>query len=273
MTALLILVVVVAATVGVAAWIGRHQRVDLSPAPWDFGDAARREITVLTAQGAVAVTALVLLITLASKSEIHTKSFDTVVVMFLVAFLWSVGVAVQFVYLPTDGGPEGRLIPRLLFVLGGIQHYRTLFLSWLALKPLVDTFGLVEPATILSWLLGASALNAWLIVASISYRTGVLRAGEALIVPAVGIALALPISLAVHRLAPTPSFEDALVLTLTIFILNAVAFGVHAVAPILNRSAGGLRFIEAAARPYVLADLQLTVVAIALLWLTLLRPL
>jgi hypothetical protein len=45
---------------------------------------------------------------------------------------------------------------------------------------------------------------AWLIVASVCYRTDVLRADEALIVPGVGIAIALSLSLAIHRICRRP---------------------------------------------------------------------
>lgn len=268
----MILVLVVTATVGVAAWVFRRERIALSPLPWDTADAARRQINVVTAQGAVAVTALVLLVTLASKTASQTASFNTVVVMFLTAFLWFVGVAVEYSYLPLEAGPEGVLLPRLLFVLAGIQHYRTLFLSWLALKPLVDTFHLVEPGTIFAWLLGVSVLTAWLIAASVCYRTGVLGPREALLVPAAGIVLAVALSLATHNLAPSPRSQDALILTLTIFTLNAVDFGVQAVAPMVYHRLGQ-RWIEMSARIYVLADLEASIVTLALLWLALLRPL
>ena len=82
----MILVVVVAASVSVAAWARRNVHIELSPVPWDLADAARRQITLLTAQGAVAVTALVLLVTFSSRTVVQRDSFDTVVVM--LALLW-----------------------------------------------------------------------------------------------------------------------------------------------------------------------------------------
>ena len=267
-----VLILVVALTVGAAAWRSRGASIDLSPLPWDIADGARRQISLLTAQGAVAVTALVLLVTLSSKTAIQTDSFNTVVVMFLVAFFWFFGVAIEFTYIPREDGPEGTLLPRLLYVIGGIQHYRTLFISWLALKPLVDTFHLGEAATILAWLLGVGALTGWLIVASVCYRTGVLTARQALLMPAIGIVLALALSALARAVAPTPAYQDALILTLTVFALNAVSFAVQALSPMVHRRRGH-SLIERFAVLYVLADLEFSIVTLTLLWLTLLRPL
>lgn len=112
---------VVAVTVGVAAWLGRRSQLELSPLPW----GRRRRLSTADQSpdrpGAVVITAIVLLVTLSSRSAIQSSAFTAVVVMFLVAFLWFVGVAVEFTYVPLEGGPEGPLIPRLLFVIGGIQ--------------------------------------------------------------------------------------------------------------------------------------------------------
>jgi hypothetical protein len=275
MTAVAIVAVVVIVSMAVAGWLARRQRGEaLAPAPWDIADAARRQITLLSGQAAVAITALVLLVTLVrDRSAVVTESFDTVVVMVLVAFLSFIGVAIQFVFLPLEGGVEGTLLPRFLFAISAIQHYRTLFLSWLALKPLVETFGLAGPASVLSWLLGAAAVGGWLIVASVCYRTGLVSAREAVGLPILGMAVALPLSFAVQIATAANGSAQVLALTLTVFVLGAVTLTMHALAPIAQRTVRGSRVIAAEARLYVVGDLQATVVTLALLWLALLRPL
>lgn len=273
MTAFATLVLVVALTVTVASWLGRGTRVDLAPTGWDLDDAARRQIPLLSGQAAVAITALVLLVTLVrDRSGIATASFDTVLVMFLVAFVSFISVAIQLVFLPSEGGAEGILLPRLLFDLAGIQHYRTLFLAWMALKPLVDAFGLVGVGSLLVWLLGAAALAGWLIVASACVRTGLIRPHEALLVPAIGILLAHAVTFLLHQIVPANEFQDALVLTLVLFVLNALTFGVQALTPIGQRMRNGSRLVQSGARIYVLADLQASVVTLTLLWGAIRQP-
>jgi hypothetical protein len=263
----------VAITVAVASWLGRRTRVDLAPVGWDLADAARRQIPLLGGQAAVAITALVLLVTLVrDRSGVATESFETVVAMFLVAFVSFVSVAIVEVFLPNEGGADGVLVPRLLFDLASIQHYRTLFLAWMALKPLVDAFGLVGAGSLLVWVLGVAALGGWLSVASVCYRTGLIRAHEALAVPAIGIVLAHTISFALHRVVPTNAFQDAMALTLVLFVLNATTFAVQALLPILVRGRSGSRLVELGARAYLLADLQASVVTLTLLWGAIRQP-
>ena len=268
---LVVLVVVVAVSVGIAVWFRRRVQIDLGPLPWDLADAARRQITLLTTQGAVAVTALVLLVTFSSKNAVQRDSFDTVVVMFLVAFLWFFGVAIEFAYLPLEGAAEGLLLPRVLYVAAGIQHYRTLFVSWLALIPLVETFDLAEPAVLLRWLLGVAVLTGWLIVASVCYRAGVLGFREAILMPGGGILTAVLLNLVLGGFVPAGGFRDALLLTLVIFGLNVVSFGLQAVAPMIYRWRGH-QLIERFCRPFVVADLQAGNITLALLWVALLQP-
>ena len=276
--AVAILVVALAIGGGTAgAWIRRPPAPPTSPArlPWDLADAARRQITILSGQAAVAVTALVLLVTLVRQSTgagsattIAGQSFNTTVAMVLIAFLSFVGAAVQFVNLPIEGGAEGTDLPRWLYLLASNQHFRTLFLAWLALKPLVETFGLHEPATILSWVLGSVAMAAWLIIASVAYRLGILARREAFGVPAAGLAVALAAGV-VLRLGPVVGHEaDAvLALTLGLFGLNVVAFLCSALVPLALEGRAVPQSFGTAGRLWALLDLQASVVILALIWL------
>ncbi|HSO28680.1 MAG TPA: hypothetical protein VLS28_02145 [Candidatus Sulfomarinibacteraceae bacterium] len=274
MPAFVALIVIVGVTTPLASWLGRHERVDLSPAPWDLADVARRTIPLISGQAAISVTAIVLLVTLVrNQSTVDPQAFDTVLTMFLVAFLSFVGLAIQLIFLPIEGGSEGALLPRLLATVAGLQHYRTLFLAWLALKPLMDTFGLTGPANLLAWLLGAAALCGWLIVSSICVRIGMLRSREAFALPVIGICLAMLSSVFVPGLGAGGSgAENLLALTLVVFVLNATALGIQALVPILHRSGRGLLIIEPVGRAYILVDLQATAVGIALLWRALIQP-
>lgn len=279
MTAAAVLLVVLLATVPVTVWLGRRRLIDRGPIPWDLADLARRQITVLAGQAAVAVTAVVLLVTTLRATAAQSglggpnPAFDTVLAMFLVAFMSFVGVAVQFALLPLEERTEGSLLPRFLAEISGIQHYRTLFLGWLALKPLVDAFGLADAAWLLEWLLGGAALAGWLIVASVCHRMGILSAPEAFVTPTLGVGLAVGLGVTASlQSGPGAGADAVLVLTVVIFAMNALTFTAHAIAPVVWRWRKGATWHDTVARAYVLADLQATVVVLALIWAWLLRP-
>lgn len=268
MVAIVGLAFIIAITVPVAAWLGRREVMDRGPIPWDLADMSRRQITLLSGQAAVAITATVLLVTLVrDEAALSSPSFDALLLMFLIAFLSFIGVAVQIIFLPLENGVEGSLLPRLLSTIAGLQVYRTLFLAWLALKPLVGTFGLDEAGDLLGWLLGAAALTGWLITSSISYRMGVLRRTEAFGLPAVGVAAAVVYAATLAEGSPNPeAAESVLALTLAIFILNAANIVIQALVPAFRREISAWRWAEQSARIYVMADFQASVVTLTLLW-------
>jgi hypothetical protein len=226
----------------------------------------------VTGQAAVAVTSLVLLVTLVRGQEgVATEAFNTVVVMILIAFFSFISTAVQFASLPIEGGTEGTTLPRWLYMIASTQHYRTLFLAWLALKPLVDTFGLHEPAAVLTWVLGSAAVTGWLLTASTAYRIGILRHREVFVAPALGIAAALAARLALRQspLGLSITAQDALALTVLLLVLNGLAFTIAWLAPIAGASTAGTRLIERWAPLYTLVDLTASATALALIWLAL----
>lgn len=274
MPAVVSLVLIVGLTALPAVWLGRRERIRLAPTPWDLADVARRVVPLISGQAAISVTAIVLLVTLVRGAPtIDAPAYDTVLTMFLVAFISFVGLAIQLIFQPLEGGAEGDLLPRFLATIAGVQHYRTLFLAWLALKPLMDTFGLQRPADLLAWLLGLAAFCGWLIVASVCNRTGLLMAREAFALPVAGIALVLLFGLVAPAFAPGGSgAQNLLGLTLAVFTLNAVTLSVQAVVPVLYRNGHGVAWIEPFGRAYVLLDLQATVVVTALIWRSLLQP-
>ena len=274
MPALAVVVVIAAVTATLRGRLRPAVVPDRVVLPWDLADAARRQITILSGQAAVSVTSLVLLVTLAhNQPGVEQGAFNTVVAMVLVAFVSFVGAAIQLVNTPIEGGVEGTLVPRMLYLAASFQHYRTLFLGWLALKPLVDTFGLHQPATVLSWILGSAALAGWLVVASVAYRSGVLHHLEAFIAPAVGAVVAIVAGFGLRQaglIGHDGAAEAVLALTLGLFVLNVVAFTVNALGPIVAMDPRGTPWFARLAPAYALIDLQASVVILALIWTMLL---
>jgi hypothetical protein len=240
--------------------------------PWDLADLARRQITILSGQAAVAITSLVLLITLAHNSpDVQSGPFGTLVIMVVVAFISFVGDAIQFMILP-DERPENLTVVRNLFQAAALQEYRTLMLLWLALKPLVDAFGLHEPASTLVWLLGGTALVGWLGVGSSAYRLAIVRKRTAFAVPTIGVMLGL-VGATVLRaavLGATGANYAVLPLVIGCWFLNAIAFGWAALAPVVAEGEGGRRWIDRYGPVYSLVDITASVALLAVLWVMLL---
>jgi len=271
--AIALLAVIVGGTVVYALVARPFVAVQPARTPWDLADLARRQITILSGQAAVAITSLVLLITLAHNSpNVASEPFSNLILIGVVAFISFVGAAIQFMILP-DELPENRSVVRVLFQVGALQEYRTLMLLWLALKPLVDAFGLHDPAAALVWLLGGTALVGWLGVASSGYRLAIISKLPAFVVPTICVLAGLLGAVAL-RLGPlgteTAASDSVLPLVIACWVFNEIAFTYAAVAPVVAEGDGGRRWIDRYGPVYSLADIGGSVAMLAILWVMLL---
>jgi hypothetical protein len=210
----------------------------------------------------------VLVVTLAhdrpGRSEV---SLDTVVVMFLVSYLYWVGSAFLISYLPRPS-TSGDLVQRVHFSLATTIEYRTVFLSWFALLPLLQANGLGRLVPALNFLLPASLLIGSLLVAMATDGLGLMTIKETYFSAVVGFGLTLAYGIAVQVALPgMRSPYSALYLALVIFCVNGVAFALAAGTPLVSEYDGVRRFYERFGRRIVVADMQVTVVSLAFLWL------
>jgi len=95
----------------------------------------------------------------------------------IVAYFYYVGNAFLISYLPH---PEtsGDLVPRVHFRLASTIEYRTLFVSWFALRPLLGTYGLHHPADVLAVLLPLSLALGSVVIAMAADGLGLMRLRE-----------------------------------------------------------------------------------------------
>lgn len=260
----------VAAAVGLPAvlYLARRGTAQLDTEPWLLYDTAKLHVTIMGGLAGFAVTGIVLLVSLArDRSDISTTSFDTVVVMFIVAYFYYVGNAFLISYLPHRDA-SGDVVPRVHFSLASTIEYRTLFVSWFALRPLLETYGLDRPANVLAILLPVSLALGSFVIAMAADGLGMMRFKEAYISAAVGTGLALVYAGIVWLAAPGASSADsALYLTIVLFCVNGLGFATAAVTPLAPRYPGVERFFIQHGRRIVLADMQLTMVSLSFLWL------
>lgn len=148
----------IAAAIGLVVVLAACDRgsVQRDKYPWILYDTAKSHVAIIGGLAGFAFTGVVLVVTLArDRPGVADHSLEIVIVMFLVAYLWWVGNAFLISYIPHDE-TSGELVPRVHFSLASTIEYRTVFLSWFALLPLLEANGLGRLAYVLYFLLPAS---------------------------------------------------------------------------------------------------------------------
>jgi hypothetical protein len=260
----------IAAAIGLVVVLASCDRgsVQRDNYPWVLYDTAKSHVGIMASLAGFAFTGVVLVVTLArDRPGVADSSLDTVIVMFLVAYLWWVGNAFLITYMP-HADTSGDLVPRVHFSLASTIEYRTVFLSWFALLPLLEANGLGRLAYVLYFLLPASLLFGSAVISMAADGLGLLRVRETYLSAAVGTVLALGYTAIVVFAVPgfrTP--YSSLYLALVIFCINGLGFVLAALTPLSPRYAGIKRFYKRHGRRIVVADMQLTMVSLAFLWL------
>ena len=236
--------------------------------PWLLAETAKLHVGIMAGLAGFSFTGIVLLVGLAhDRSDMAAASFDTVLVMFIVSFIYYIGNAFLISYLPNPDTSRG-LVPHVHFSLASTIEYRTLFVSWFALLPLLQAYGLNRAADLLAVLLPLSLAVGSVILAMAADGLGLMRLKETYFAAAVGTGVALACAGVVRLVAPDASTAaSTLYVTIAIFCLNGVGFALAALTALLPRYPRLARFYERHGRNIVIADIQATMIALAFLWL------
>jgi len=260
----------VATAIGLVTVLAACQRrsAHLGAHPWIVHETAKAHVGIMAGLAGFAFTGVVLVVTLArARSGIAESSLDTVIVMFLVAYLWWVGNAFLFSYMP-HGDLSDELVPRIHLSLAFTIEYRTVFLSWFALLPLLEANELGRISHILYFLLPASLLFGSVLISMAADGLGLLRLSETYLSAAVATVLALSYAgIVAFGIPGARSPQSPLYLALVIFCINGLGFSLAALTPLVQRYAGIKRFYRQHGRRVVIADMQLTMASLAFLWL------
>lgn len=263
----------IAAMIGLPVLLvaGRRALPELQSHPWAIYETAKLHVAIIGNLAGFAFTGVVLVVTLAQdRPTAANAALDNVVVMLLVAYLFWVGSAFLISFLP-NADATGDLVPRVHFSLATTIEFRTVFLSWFALLPLLEANGLARLAPVLYFLLPVSLFTGSVIVAMVADGLGLLTAGETFLSAGVGTALALGFA-AIVALAPgARSTYSPIVMAIVIFCVNFVGFDLAALTPLSARYAKMKRFYERYGRWIVIADMQLTILALTFLWLSVVK--
>jgi len=241
-------------------------RLDMQP--WLLADTAKLHVSIMGGLAGFAVTGLVLIVGLArNQPDVPKAPFDTVIAMFVVAYFYYIGNAFLISYLPHRDA-SGDLVPRVHFSLASTMEYRTLFVSWFALRPLLEVHGFARAAEVLEFLLPASMVLGSVIIAMAADGLGLVRVKEVYLSGVIGTSLALGYAAITSWWAPEfRTADSALLVTLVLFCVNGLGFALAAVTSLAPRYPGVERFFQRYGRRIAIADMQLTTTSLAFLWL------
>ncbi|HEV3153176.1 MAG TPA: hypothetical protein VGZ02_05190 [Candidatus Baltobacteraceae bacterium] len=258
----------IAAILGVPIVLGFSRRTAQQPGeyPWLLDEVSKLHVAIVGGLAGFAFTGVVLVVTIV-RDTANRAELDTVILMFLVAFLYWVGAAFLISYVP-HAALSGDFVQRAHFSLATTIEYRTVFLSWFALVPLLQVNGFGRLIPILYFLLPASLLLGSLLLAMATDGLGLLRIRETYVSAAVASTLTLAYYAIVAWFVPAArSPYSAQYLTLVIFAVNGLGFGFAALTSLAPRYERVRHFYERYGRSLVVTDMQLTILSLVFLWL------
>ena len=201
--------------------------------PWDLAANASRMVGIGSGLAAFTITGVVLLLSFARQPADIGTPLSTAVGMFLVAFMSLITSALMFANLTKPGVvSSGVDVQVLQYSITTMMFFRSIFLGLLALRPLVDAYGLHDLAEQMGWLiLFVAVLGGWTLSVAVLHRLALVRAQVVVLVPLlafVGCAVA-----AAGFLVWPASRSDAspLYLAYALFTLNGLSFLAYSVAP------------------------------------------
>lgn len=247
---------------------GRRRHVRRDDYPWPLQEISRLHVMIVGNLAGFAFTGVVLVVTLSRERTGGAQILlDTVIVMFFVAFLYWIGASFQISFFPNVLS-SGDFVQRFHFGLALTIEYRTLFLSWFALLPLLQANGFGALLPILYFLLPASLVIGSVLIAMVNDGLGIMDVRHTYYSGAIATALALAYAgLTTFLVHGARSPYSAIYLTVLIFCLNGAGFILSTIAPLAQRYARVERFFERRGTLLAAADVHLTAASLAFLWL------
>jgi hypothetical protein len=116
---------------------------EASPEIWDIGGTARTYTTIVGTLAAFSVTSSIFIANLTVARQ--SAAFESVMALFLTAFMIFISAAMQFATTPNLANPPGqnyRAVQSYSYLLANASFYQGLCLSWLGLPLLLSAVGL-----------------------------------------------------------------------------------------------------------------------------------
>lgn len=201
--------------------------------PWDLAENARKMVTIASGLAAFSITGVVLLLSFTRQSGAIGTPLSSAVGMFLVAFMSLITSALMFANQTLPGVvSSGVEIQTLQYSATTMMFFRSIFLGLLALRPLVEAYGLEDLAEQVGWLiLVLAVLGGWTTSVAVLFRQGLVRARVAVLLPVLAFIGCALVALVFTAFPDGRSNTSALYLTYVLFAVNALTFISFAVVP------------------------------------------
>ena len=185
--------------------------------------------------------------------------------MFITAYLFFVSTAFLFAALPRKD-IDGVEPPRLQFGIAVNLMFRSVMTAWLALVPLMQTFGLNLLADFVSVAMTSSMLLGTLFILGILHGIGVINFAEVFLLPLTSALAAAAVGLlALTAIPELQSARATLHITASLYAISALSFG-HFSLRLLANSIDVIRHVMVPySRSAAVAETQITMVMVMFL--------
>jgi len=224
--------VVAAVAIGAALLVAGPRHVVRRDPTFELEDVSARQVPILGALAAFAVTGVVFLVTQARNvPDANNTSFATVVIMFVVAYMGYFSSSVLFANV-SHRAEDGTFDLAAAQYAGASISLFSVFLGWFALKPLFETFGLTRAAEVTGWLLVGAVVVGYGLLATALYRSGYASARLVVLLAVFAVGGAAVYAV-IAVIAPNlRSAEATLYLTVAAYAAGVPAYGAMTILPI-----------------------------------------
>jgi hypothetical protein len=203
---------------------------------FELTEVSGRMVGVMSALAGFAVTGIVFLVTQSHNVPDPTgASFTTVLAMFVVAYMGYFSGSLLFANVSHRAEDAPFDLAAAQYAGASIMQF-SVFIGWLALRPLFQTFGLTGIADLVGWLLIGAVLVGYGPLASGLFRTG-YASGQSTVLLAVFAIAGTLVYAGAAAVVPDLRADDAtLALTVTAFLIGVPAYLALSALPIAARN-------------------------------------
>jgi hypothetical protein len=255
--------------VGVALLIAARGQGTEEPLPWNVGDMARLQASIMAMLGGVSITGIVIVVGLLPRTPGVTTDLDTVTMMFAIAFSFFLQSAFTLSYLP-DRMIVGERLYRLYYSLASTLQYRTIVLLTCALVSFGTFLDLALTDEVLIYFITFAIVGAFVIIAVVADSLGLISFGECYLAAAAGLLLAGAFYAAM-RWQGVDEPHAAVIVALTFAGVNSLSSIGTGLMPMAPRRPGLQAFLTRHARKLVALDMQTTIISMIFLWMAVAR--
>jgi hypothetical protein len=237
MTAVVGYLVVATIAIALALVVAGPKRSVTRDPTFELEDVSGRMVGVMSALAGFAVTGIVFLVTQSHNvPDPSSAEFTTVLAMFVVAYMGYFSGSLLFANVSHRADAAPFDLAAAQYAGASIMQF-SVFIGWLALRPLFQTFGLTAIADLVGWLLIGAVLVGYGPLASALFRTGYATGRSTVLLALFAVVGTLGFGAVASAVPDLRSDEATLSLTVTAFLIGVPAYLAISALPIAARNA------------------------------------